>query len=80
MTGLPAEPPLDDGAASLICCGYCGVTGAVRFEWREKLQVRPLGSFSLAGVNMKLNGSYVAWPWAVCREELGGCGHESEGR
>lgn len=60
---------------STAVCRYCLAVGEIRIEWRQELQVRPLGFFSLAGQQMKAPANYVDWPWAVC----GNCGHESRG-
>lgn len=57
-------------------CRYCGVTGKIRIEYREKFIPKPLGTWSLAGQTMKLTGTMVDWPWAICDA----CGHESEGK
>lgn len=69
-----------ENAAATWTCRYCGVTGAVRIEWRQSLVSKPLGTFSLAGVGLKTSAVEAAWPWAVCQPEHGGCGHESRGR
>lgn len=44
----------------------------LKVEYRLKTQ--PVGSFSLAGQQMKF--SALEWPWVVCS----GCGAESEGK
>ena len=75
-----SEPPVSDERAAQVQCVYCGTLGAVRFEWREKLIAKPLGTFSITGAQMKTVARAVQWPWAVCRSDLGGCGHESEGK
>lgn len=52
-------------------CKYCGHKG-IRVEWR--LEAKPVGTWSLAGVQKKcLAGE---WPYAICN----GCGHESRGQ
>jgi hypothetical protein len=51
-------------------CRYCG-SGDTWVEWR--LEAKPLGSFSLAGAQMKFSAN--RWPYAVCD----GCGHVSRG-
>ena len=66
---LPARPgerkPL--GAP----CRYCGSADT----WVEiRLEGKPLGTFSLAGVQTKTTAG--EWPYAVCD----GCGHESRGQ
>jgi hypothetical protein len=50
----------------------CGVTGPVTVTY--KLTVKPLGSYSLSGGQLKASAYW--WPWARCEN----CGHESEGR
>ena len=52
-------------------CPSCGVKG-LRIEYR--LTAKPLGSFSLAGAQMKV--SAVRVPWLIC----GTCGVEAEGK
>lgn len=58
-----------------IPCRDCG-TPALRVEWRSKLAAKPVGTFSLAGVQAKLAAEETPWPWAVCDN----CGAESEGK
>ena len=60
---------------STATCKYCHATGAIVIEWRDELHAKPLGSFSLAGHQMKVSATEVSWPWAVCTS----CGHESRG-
>lgn len=57
---------------SEVTCTYCGVFGQI--EIKNLLETKPLGSFSLAGVQTKTTGSY--WPYAIC----GSCGHKSRGQ
>lgn len=38
----------------------------LRVERRERIIVKPLGSFSLSGQQMKFSGNKVMWPWLVC--------------
>lgn len=52
-------------------CPACG-SKSLRIE--ERLTTKPIGSFSLAGVQMKV--SAVSKPWLVC----GTCGIEAEGK
>ncbi len=40
----------------------------------ERIEAKPLGTFSLAGAQMKLSG--YRWPYAVCDR----CGRESRGK
>jgi hypothetical protein len=51
-------------------CG-CG-KNSPRVEWR--LEAKPIGTFSLAGQQMKVTAT--EWPWLVCD----GCGRESRGK
>ena len=76
----PAPPPIPDREARWVRCVYCHHQGAVRFEWREELVPREVGTFTLAGTTPKAVARMVPWPWAVCRRELGGCGRQSRGR
>jgi len=68
-----------NAAAAGWTCRHCDTTGAIRVELRPTLVSKPLGSFALAGAGMKTSAAETAWPWAVCRTDLGGCGHESRG-
>lgn len=52
-------------------CPRCGQK-TLRIEWR--LEVKPIGSFSLSGQQMK--ASALEWPWLVC----GNCGVEGRGK
>jgi hypothetical protein len=52
-------------------CPNCGAT-ELRIEHR--LQARPIGSFSLSGVQTKVTAR--EWPWLVC----GACGVEAPGK
>ena len=51
-------------------CRYCG-SAETWIEWL--MEARPVGSFSLAGAQMKFSANH--WPHAVCD----GCGHISRG-
>jgi hypothetical protein len=42
-------------------------------EIQNRFEVKNVGDYSLAGVQMKFSGGY--WPWAICTN----CGHESRG-
>lgn len=54
-----------------VPCRYCGSADT----WIEmRLETKPPGTFSLAGVGMKLTAT--TWPYAVCD----GCGHVSRGQ
>jgi len=61
---------MSDLDPSAWTCRHCGHVG-VRIEWR--LEAKPLGTFSLAGVQTKV--SATEHPYAVCE----GCGHVSRG-
>ncbi|MCA1008980.1 hypothetical protein LCL87_24990 [Rhodococcus hoagii] len=52
-------------------CPACGAA-ALEIEWR--LEPKPIGSHSLAGVQMKV--AATSWPWMVCRS----CGVEAKGK
>ena len=60
-------------------CRYCNATAAIRIELRQILRTNPPGTASLAGAGVTLTGRLIDRPWAACRPELGGCGHESKG-
>lgn len=82
---MTAPFPLDvvdaaNAQAAAVPCRHCGHTGAIRIEIRTELRANPPGAASLAGVAMKTTATEIGWPWAVCRPELGGCGHESRGQ
>lgn len=69
-----------DRAATLnpftgVLCVRCGVA-ALTLVW--KLEARPLGTFSLAGVQLKVSAR--EWPYCVCDPTLGGCGAECRGK
>lgn len=57
-------------------CKYCNTVGKIRIEWRERFVPKPMGTWSLAGQQMKMTGTMVNWPYAICDA----CGHESEGK
>ncbi|OQQ23343.1 hypothetical protein A6411_23830 [Prescottella equi] len=52
-------------------CPACGAT-TLEIEWR--LEPKPIGSHSLAGVQMKVAATSL--PWLVCRS----CGVEAKGK
>jgi hypothetical protein len=70
MVDQATKDALDAWAADNFC-KYCGHVG-LKIEWR--LEAKPLGTFSLAGQQMKV--SALEWPWAICP----GCKHESKGK
>jgi hypothetical protein len=57
-----------------LWCRPCG--HPLRIELREEIAAKPLGTFSLAGAQMKVSANRVEWPWAVCDN----CGRECKGR
>ncbi len=59
-----------------LWCKHCGPDHPLRIEYREQLEAKPLGSFSLAGAQMKFSAVKRQWPWAVCDN----CKRESKGR
>ena len=54
-------------------CKHCGEP--LRIEWREEIIAKPIGTWSLAGQQIKFSGQKVKWPWAVCDN----CKMESRG-
>ncbi len=56
---------------SEVPCKACGKC-ALRIE--ERFEAKPIGTWSLAGVQTKLTGTM--WPWMVCDA----CGRESRGK
>ncbi|ARD42503.1 hypothetical protein [Actinomyces gaoshouyii] len=52
-------------------CARCGIDGQLRIEYR--MEAKPLGTFSLAGAQMKV--AATRWPWMVC----GACGATCRG-
>lgn len=58
-----------------VSCVYCG-SDDTWAGWKLELRAKELGTFSLAGVQMKMSVKQVKHPWALCK----GCGHESRGR
>jgi len=54
-----------------IPCPGCGVK-ALAIEWR--LETKPLGTYSLAGQQLKVSANEV--PWVVCSS----CGVEAKGK
>lgn len=57
-------------------CKYCSTTGEIVLVWKTELVAKPLGTWSLSGMQNKANCVEVSWPWAVCKN----CGHESKGK
>jgi hypothetical protein len=55
-----------------VRCVHCEAVGFVEAYW--KLEIKPPGTFSLAGNTMKASAYW--WPYARC----GACGHESRGK
>lgn len=52
----------------------CPACGEQRLEIEYRLEAKPLGSYSLAGHQVKVAAS--GWPWLVCRN----CGVEARGK
>lgn len=57
-------------------CKYCGPDHPLRIEMREVLEAKPIGTFSLAGAQMKFSAIRREWPYAICDN----CGRESKGK
>lgn len=53
---------LDVSQLAAVPCTACGKVGGLRIE--ERLEARPLGTWSLAGAQLKVNAR--RWPWMVC--------------
>ena len=51
----------------------CPACGAVALRVEQRLEAKPIGTWSLAGSQMKVFAGY--WPWLVC----GACGVEARG-
>ncbi|AID58858.1 hypothetical protein PBI_GAIA_38 [Mycobacterium phage Gaia] len=58
-----------------VWCKHCGPDFPLRIEWREELECKPIGSFSLAGAQAKFSAVKREWPYAVCDN----CKRESRG-
>jgi len=48
-----------------IPCRDCG-DAVLRLEYRTTLVAKPLGTWSLAGVQDKRSAVEIDWPWCVC--------------
>lgn len=57
-------------------CPKCSEVGKLRIEYRSKLAAKPLGSFSLAGAQMKVSATEIQVPFLCCDA----CGLELEGK
>lgn len=68
---MSSAPGPDGNYLSNATCRYCG-HHRIRVEWR--MVATPLGTYSIAGAQMKFEATSV--PFATCE----GCGHESEGK
>jgi hypothetical protein len=68
-------PRVEPNPLAGLPCKYCG-SPDIWVELRPRITARPLGTWSLAGAQLKTSAIETTWPWAVC----GGCGHESEGK
>lgn len=76
FTGDPHRQALtlEERVAATACPGC--EQKALRVELRPELQARPIGSFSLAGQQMKFSAVKAQVPWLVC----GNCGAEARGK
>ncbi|MDM2386875.1 hypothetical protein [Mycobacteroides abscessus] len=63
---------ISESGVTGLWCKYCGSDAPLRIE--ERLEAKPLGTFSLAGAQMKFSGRM--WPYAVCDR----CGRECRGK
>lgn len=76
---LPAVGETDPNPFAGVPCRDCRAP-RLRLEWRAQqvFTARPLGSYSVAGAQLKASvvASAVQWPWCVCD----GCGAESKGK
>lgn len=64
-----------DYAAGRTWCKYCE-TFTLVVEWRDMIEARPLGEWSLSGVQLKVSAIETEWPWLVCTL----CRRESKGK
>jgi hypothetical protein len=76
----PAPDPQDVADLEAFCappqyCRHCGHEGLVP-HWRSKLVLKPPGTYSLAGAQLKASAHLIPWPWVSCPR----CGHNSEGK
>lgn len=62
---------------ALVACPLCGEFTLQLVE-REGLLAKPLGSFSLAGMQPKISAHKVMWPWLVCSRPE--CEYEERGK
>lgn len=68
-------PRVEPNPLAGVACVYCGVAD-LRVELRPRITARPLGTWSLAGAQLKTSAVQTMWPHGVC----GNCGHVSEGK
>lgn len=59
-----------------IPCPECHKEGVLRVEIRERIVARPIGTYSLAGNQLKVSANKVPWPYLACTE----CGYEEAGK
>lgn len=59
-----------------LWCKHCGSDFPLRIEYREELQAKPIGTFSLSGQQVKFSAVKREWPWAVCDH----CKREARGK
>ena len=57
---------MSDVTLEEVTCPGCGEIGDMEIEWRDTLVARPLGTFSLAGQQLKVSADWARWPWLVC--------------
>lgn len=58
-----------------VPCKRCGKR-TLHIELRPNVTAKDIGSFSIAGQQVKFCANVDPWPWAVC----GNCGAESKGK
>lgn len=75
MSEASEYPRVEPNPLAGLTCKYCGSLD-IWVELRPRITAQPLGTWSLAGAQLKTSAVATTWPWAVC----GGCGHESEGK
>lgn len=73
---MAQSDPLEEVAAATPC-PLCREK-ALQVEYRPGLYAKPIGTFSLAGGQMKVSAHRVQWPWLVCRTP--DCGFEEKGK
>lgn len=51
---------------SEVPCTKCQLPGGLRIEMRTEVEAKPLGSYSLAGEQVKVSAHVSDRPWMVC--------------